>query len=315
MKVIGLMPVKNEAWILPYSLRALSDICDYIVVADHQSQDDTRQILRSFPKVETIENREPTHSNRVRWQLLEAARAHDGNNLILCVDADEIIPPNLWKRFFPSSASLEGSGSWLSFWWVQLWRSTTAYRDDESVWSNQWKPIGFFDDRRVLYDHRWVINDHAPRVPGPDRTPQIRVKEAPLLHFQWVAWERVQMKQAWYACNELLHDQDSFSINEKYAITKRDANERVSPAPPEWFADLSIPPSLSDTGAGWHLTEILAWFDQFGVERFEPLDIWHVTSLHQIFLSRTGREPRPAPQPSPIQWVLLRARRKLRRML
>jgi glycosyltransferase involved in cell wall biosynthesis len=315
MKVIGLMPVKNEDWILPYSLRALSDICDHIIVADHQSQDNTRQILRSFSKVDVIENKEPTHSNRIRWQLLDAARGYDGDNLILCVDADEIIPPNLWKQFITSSCSRFVSGAWLTFWWVQLWKSTTVYREDENIGSNSWKPIGFYDDRQATYDNRWVINDHTSRVPGPAHTPRICVKEAPLLHFQSVAWERNQTKQAWYACNELLHGQDSVWINERYANIKKNLSERLKPTPPEWFVELSIPPTLSETGPGWHLSEILAWFDQYGVERFEPLDIWHLASLRETFLKRAGREPRPTPQPSVARRFIMRATRKLRRML
>jgi hypothetical protein len=35
------------------------------------------------------------HSNKVRWLLLEEARKIEGNNLIFCIDADEVLSPNL----------------------------------------------------------------------------------------------------------------------------------------------------------------------------------------------------------------------------
>ena len=43
----------------------------------------------------------------------------------------------------------------------------------------------------------------------------------------------------------------------------------------------------------WHQRDILAWFDQHGIERFEPLEIWHVPALREEFRRRTGRRPRP----------------------
>jgi len=92
MKIIALMPVKNEAWILPYTLESLSKICDHIIIADQNSDDGSFEIYKKFSKVEVITNNEKIHSNKVRWSLLDRAREYEGKNIILNVDADEFIP-------------------------------------------------------------------------------------------------------------------------------------------------------------------------------------------------------------------------------
>ena len=56
MKIIGLLPVKNEAWVLPHALASLSAFCDVVIVADQNSDDASREICRTFPKVVLIES-------------------------------------------------------------------------------------------------------------------------------------------------------------------------------------------------------------------------------------------------------------------
>ena len=58
MKVIALLPVRNEAWVLRHALSCLSAFCDVILVGDQDSDDDSRTISRSFAKVQLLESRE-----------------------------------------------------------------------------------------------------------------------------------------------------------------------------------------------------------------------------------------------------------------
>ena len=50
MKIIGLVPVRNEAWILPHSLASLSGFCDVVIVSDQNSDDRSREICRTLSK-------------------------------------------------------------------------------------------------------------------------------------------------------------------------------------------------------------------------------------------------------------------------
>src|SRR5204862_1611085 len=46
MKVIALVPVRNESWILEHSLACWSAFCDVIIVSDQESTDGSRDIYR-----------------------------------------------------------------------------------------------------------------------------------------------------------------------------------------------------------------------------------------------------------------------------
>lgn len=293
MKIIALMPVKNEEWIIDHTLSALSQFCDHIVVADQFSTDRTREICKNYSKVIIINNNSTSgHSNRIRWELLDVARNFDGNNLILCVDADEIIPPKLFLGALPSLCEKKNEGKWVEFHWVQLWKSIRFYRNDDSIWSDIWKPVGWIDDRKLAYENKVVINDHTLRIPGKETNPKIRLDTTPLLHFQWVPWEKVQVKQAWYRCSELIKSPKTpYIINEKYKHSLDDDSERLSPVPKQWLDGLNLSDSIKLTEPGWQYNQVEEWFRKFGIDFFEPLQIWHIEAFHKQFVKTEGREP------------------------
>src|SRR5712692_2175729 len=99
MKVIAMMPVRNEAWVLPHSLACLSGFCDAILVSDRESDDPTRDVCRQFPKVAMLEAAPGSRIRQQRWQLLDAARDYDGHNLLWSCDADELVAPRAMPAF------------------------------------------------------------------------------------------------------------------------------------------------------------------------------------------------------------------------
>jgi len=149
------------------------------------------------------------------------------------------------------------------------------------------------DDRRADYDRSASAPLHEPRIPAGAEAPAVRGENLPMLHLQWLIPQRNQLKQAWYRCRELLDGRDAAAINEFYAVTFHDRRVATSPVPPEWTADITFPVDGGDLAPSWHQRDILAWFDHYGVERFEPLEIWHVPILLQEFRRRVGRAPRP----------------------
>jgi hypothetical protein len=235
MKVICLMPVKNEVDILPITLSIISQYCDYIIISDQMSDDGSRDIYKRYPKVKTIENDRVGHSNEVRWDLLEEARKIEGNNLIVCLDADEFIPPFLFKKFL----SLEKFeiGKSFKFKWIQLWKSIDGY-NDSSVWKYNFKSIAWVDDRLSKYEPKIIINDHISRIPERFLKKTQVIKYAPIIHLQWVYWNKTQIKQAWYMCSELIKKPANFlAINRTYSVGKDDKGLKLKNTPKEWFVD------------------------------------------------------------------------------
>jgi hypothetical protein len=82
--------------------------------------------------------------------------------------------------------------------------------------------------------------------------------------------------------------------------------------PATWIADITLPDPRVDNDPSWHEAEIVRWFDERGVEFFEPLEIWHVPALRAEFHRRAGRNPRPDRSYMPA-WPI-RARRVGRRV-
>lgn len=298
MKTIVLIPVKNEEWILDQTLKNTAPYVDMVIVADQDSTDRTVEICKQFPNVKVIRNTfQGGHSNKVRWLLLDEARKSEGDKLIICIDADEMISPKgieEMKKIISEKRAEKGDVFKLR--WIQLWKSMREYRE-EGFWTNGWandlKNIAFIDNEKINeYRKEFVINDHTSRVPDTNIGKEITVSY-PLLHFHFVAWERTQLKQAWYSCSELIEgSRNAKQINNTYRGTLISKNAKIIPTEKWWYDGLAVDEQkLMNVRENWHLKEIISWFDKYGIKFFEPLQIWNIKKLHDIFVKRVGREP------------------------
>jgi glycosyltransferase involved in cell wall biosynthesis len=113
VKIIALLPVRNEAWVLHHTLSCLSGFCDVIIVSDQDSTDASREICRRFAKVALLDP--PTREGeklpkQARWRLLDAARGYDGDNFLWCTDADELASPASVRGFLERDRDPLGAG-------------------------------------------------------------------------------------------------------------------------------------------------------------------------------------------------------------
>jgi hypothetical protein len=179
---------------------------------------------------------------------------------------------------------------------MAIWKSATRYRDDRSIWSNLFIDFAFCDDRDSAHSFAWLGVGRTPAT----KTGAERIKVDPsvscVLHFQFAAWNRFQMKQAWYRCSELIQAPGTArQINQKYAMTLEDRRAGLRAVPASWLEGLEISPELENAPLGWHLQAIEGFFEQYGIVYFERLQIWHIRELREEFMSRVGRRPKPAP--------------------
>lgn len=317
MKVIALLPVRNEAWVLAHSLSCLSGFCDVVLVCDQRSDDASREIAREIPKVvlvdgATADDPAARLPQRARWQLLDAARQYDGHNLIWISDADELVSPRLARAWLQSRADLQPR-TVIECMFYNLWNNPLEYRSDWTLYRPHWKAMAFVDDRRVDYPRGAGLPPlHEPRLPLGLSEQPVRADNLPVFHLQWLLAERNQTKQAFYRCLELLQQQGSAAdVNARYSITLTQPFTRTTPVRAEWVKDITFPDFAIDREPSWHEEQIFRWFDEHGVETFEPLEIWHVKRLRREFQRRAGRRPRPL-RSDQRPW-LLRTRDKVRR--
>ncbi|MEM6531740.1 MAG: glycosyltransferase [Myxococcota bacterium] len=282
-KIVGLVPMRNEADKIEFCLRALAKFTDAIVVFDDDSTDASVDIAHALAEDCNVEavvrnhnwNYDETH---YRQRLLDVGRELGGTHFI-CIDADEAFTSNLLDNNSLRRELLQlAPGEKLSLAWIQLWRSLTEFRHDDSVWTNNYKVFAFADDGRSNYHDQEF---HLLRAPSTltGKTVHIPGYAYGLLHFQFVNWTNLLIKQAWYRCLERIKQpaKPVEAINALYAPSKDETGLRTQASPYAWFVHYDhLIPETFEIPERWRTAQVREWFNQHGVDHFADLDIWDV---------------------------------------
>lgn len=303
MKVIALMPVRNEEWILPYTLNSLKQFADEVVILNDRSIDNSKQIaLDHGCFVQDIDDQEKAEAfANLRNKLLAIGRELGGTHFIF-LDGDECFSQNFLLHFKSLLQNMQ-KGQKLQLRWLSVWKSPFEYRDDNTLYANGYKDFVFCDDLESLYDDRWI---HEGRTPGPNTESnciKIGLEDGAVLHYQFVNWNKYQLKQIWYRCIELLKVPNNYiKINRTYMFTLKE-NVKTSPILPSWYPKASFPENILNSNDSWHKYEILKLFDKYKIEFFERLDIWHIDDLREEFIKRMGRKPKQKIQDKIMKYI------------
>lgn len=293
MKVIALLPFKNEEKFLRTYVASVKPIVDQIIAFDDGSTDNGAQILKDAGAIVYANNELKEKSGwaelGIRNALLVAGREAGGTHFV-CLDADEAFTMPFILRGRQIMSKMQ-PGNKLLMQWLAMWKSVDHYRDDHSVWSNNYKDFVFCDDGKLEYPNVWM---HTPRTPGPTNEQtnlQLQPKFGAVMHFQFSEFSNFQIKQCFLRAAELIRlgRGHANSINQKYSITLDDPHTRVKPIENDWRVE-PMPVMTNDLNS-WRKEAILTYFDQHGIEFFEQLQIWHMDFLKNEFVKRTGREP------------------------
>ena len=288
MKIVALLPFKNEERMLPVYLSSITPVVDEIIAIDDGSTDASRDIMeKAGAIVYSSEEKEVSGwaEHSIRQKLIHLGRKHGGTHFV-CLDADEAFTAPFAENAKELIASLK-PGHKLSMQWLALWKSPYHYRQDESVWSNNYKDFVYCDDGSSLHDYAFLGVGRTPGNNSVDTLVKVQPHQGAVLHFQFVFWREFQLKQAWYRCSELIkYPGTAAVINAKYSITIDDPSARTVPIPEEWLKGVKIPPASENGSLNWHLAEIVSWLNQYGIDFFEPLQIWHISELREEFIKR-----------------------------
>jgi glycosyltransferase involved in cell wall biosynthesis len=270
--IICLTPVKNEAWILDLFLRAASRWADHIVVCDQGSDDGSREIARSHPKVTLIDNPAKEFNEPERQRLLlEAGRAISRDALLIALDADELLSPEWedheeWARIRASAP-----GTVIQFRWANLRPGLRDY------WLGGLLDLGFRDDGASPHVGRAI---HSPRLPKPAGTPRIVCEAIRVLHYRSYDAARMASKHRWYQCWERLHrtGKDPVTMYRSYHSVEAVPRRKIRPFPAGWterYAGQGIDPrAVRIEGIYRWDREVLTWFAAHGPGTFRKQSIW-----------------------------------------
>lgn len=277
-KIIGLLPARNEEGQIGFALQALSKFTDAIVYLDDCSTDNTVQIVRGLSencRVEEIIEKPVWHRDEPgdRNRLLAAGRALGGTHFVV-IDADEAFTANCLEGDFLKNMirSLKPREQ-LALRWLHLWRGVDQYRVDAPAWSDRYKRCIFCDDGKAQYKSRFIHTSRIPVMKG--KRIKLHREDMGLLHFQFVNWSNLELKQRWYRWLERVRDPEKTieAINRKYATSVDEDGLKLSGVPKSWFEGYTFFDStIFDIPDSWRLVQMGEWQKEFGENFFDGLD-------------------------------------------
>ena len=297
MKIVALLPFKNEEWCLPSYLHNTIKVVDEIIAIDDGSTDNSLKILEDAgAKVYSSEKLRNFNSGwsegSIRAELLKLGRESGGTHFV-CLDADESFTNNFVEISKKSISELR-PGEKIAMQWLALWKSYTHYRHDSTVWSNNWKDFVVADSPELTYNSKQHM--HLGRTPlgnhesGKSHWISYPPNYAAVMHFQFSVYNNFQLKQCWFRCSELIQAPGTESaINAKYSITLLDQGVGLQEMPKEWYDGVPFP-TVDNFDPEWNedkflrkdlLPGIMKYFDDYGVDYFKDLDIWHIPQLKE----------------------------------
>lgn len=242
MKLIAVLPVRTEGWILGASLRALLMYVDGAVVCLHNCTDDSEDIVRTVAK----------ESGRVmfysviaqhwremaqRDEMLQEARTLGATHVVL-TDCDEILTGDLLPTIRESIEALP-LGVMLRLPLLNL-RGSLDRVHNTGLWGSPEMntSVAFRDEPGIHWPAAADYQHHCREPKGRSwAMPQPANRASGLLHLQFVSERRLKAKQFYYALQDRLR-WPNLDVS-MYARTVREhlqAPGTGAPVPPQWWA-------------------------------------------------------------------------------
>jgi len=281
--IVGLVQIRNESVLIEQCLHALSEYTDAIVILDDASSDDTVKICESVAQKYQVKkiicNETSAWENRTesdnRQKLLNAGRAIGGTHFII-LDADEMVTANCKHQNYLRKIIMQlNPGDRLSLNIVHFWQSLERYR---IYFNEKMKYFIFCDDGRCFYEKKFLHVDRVPLNLSGGANLELSDARYALLHFGYLNWQNVLIRQAWYKCLERVRSpqKSGSEINSWYPAHKeKDAD--TFPVPQEWLSGYDFfNADLFAVAENWRRAQIFAWFNAYGRAHFADLEIWHI---------------------------------------
>lgn len=286
MKIVGMMPVRNEAWCLGLSARVALKWCDQLVILDHASTDGSRdierQLAREYGRRITIvcEDDPAWDEMRHRQILLREARVCGATHLAI-VDADEVMTANLIGQL-PAIYANCFPGQVLQFPGYNLRGSLDRYHAN-GTWSKRWFSVLFRDDPRLSWQgdqfhHREPFGLHL-RAWKP-----IEQGGGGVMHLWGVSERRLLAKHAWYKITERLRwpGKHRAQVDLQYSMAVKGTGGPDTPAnwiyshtaPTWWEGHADLVQYLHIDSVPWQERAIADAIERHGRSNFEGLDLF-----------------------------------------
>lgn len=306
MRLVGLMFVRNEQWVLGCSLPAALRLVDEVVVLDHASTDRTPAIVAEVAaahpgRVHVIDWTEPEFNETdIRQRLLDEGRARGGTHFMM-LDADEIVTAQLLDELRERIADLPPAHG-LELPWLAMWQSLDRYRDDDSVWSDNVKLFCYADAPALTHralDDGYHLHLQTPRGLVKPHARPYRDADGGVMHLQFANRRRLVAKHVWYKMFETIRfpgRTKAAQIDRTYSQALDETALRTSAVPAAWWSAHAADRDAIDVDdRPWQEDAILGFLREHGREAFAGLELW---GLPERLLAEAGDAAASAPSPS-----------------
>lgn len=291
MKIVGLLPVRNEDWCLGLTLRALLMWVDEVVVCLHACTDETERIIIDCAGESKSEhyvngrvwyfkvNEDCWDEMRQRQQLLEVARGWNATHVVI-LDADEILSGNLLPTIWRTIEAIP-AGRILQLPGYNLRGGIERYHAN-GIWGNRWFSTAFRDDPRL----GWVGDRFHQRE--PQGAPLVRYSPIAqgaggIMHLWASSERRLIEKHRLYKCVERIRwpKKTVAEIDKMYSLATEGTGPadcpntwKYSTTPASWWEPYSqLIKHLNIDSIPWQTVEIERLLSVYGVEYFKGLRI------------------------------------------
>lgn len=283
-KLIGLIMVRNESWILGFSLRVAMAWCDEVIVLNHGADEGVNRICLEVSREEGSKPlQQMVHADVDRWDemdlrqsMLECGRRMGGTHFAI-IDGDEAVTANRLPQIRAAALRLE-PGQCLATRMVSPWHSLDRHRADNPYHNGSCLSLAFADRPEATWKPAadgYQFHARLPKgIESQPASPLDVLAPGGVFHFQTVSRRRLVVKAAWYKCLELIMFPGRTTperLNEIYdwQIVNEEAAE-ICPVPPRWWAypDDSWRARIAPNEEPWQLAGLMRMIQGHDLAKF-----------------------------------------------
>ena len=297
MNLVGLLPCRNESWVLGLSARVALMWCDSLIILNHASTDQSPQIIADLITefgarvrvlyVHDTQWDEMPHRN----MMLNHARQHGATHVSM-IDADELLTGNLLGSIREHIAGLP-PGAMLTLPLYNLRRGLDRYHLS-GIWGNRTVSVAFRDVNTAAWRGDKQHHREPEGVQWTRRNYGIQQGDGGIMHLWGASERRLIAKHALYKVNEVLkpaEKRDYKTVEEidrafSWAIKGDPQNPRYgtpetwtyAETPREWwkpYIGVGLG-TFQPTAKPWQEEQVRRLVAQHGRERFQGLDLFGI---------------------------------------
>lgn len=294
MKLIGIMPVRNEAWCLGLSARVALGWCDELVILDHASTDTSRWIIDAIASENYAADRitrlvasDPQWDEMLHREMMLMVARKTGATHIAIIDADEILTANLLPIIRDVVIAMP-RGYMMQLPGYNLRGSLDRYHAN-GIWGSRWFSLCFQDSPEL---HWGGDTFHAREPQGMKFRAYQPIAQGAggVLHLWGVSERRLIARHALYKVIERLRwpDKPVEEIDGMYSWAIRGDPTNRSYGTPDRWAYSDVPAAwwgqyreqwgkyLDIDAEPWQEAEVKRLIAEYGPEPFSRLDLFGV---------------------------------------